>query len=159
MATATRTRPNVLSYSAYALIGAADRALQETRSLAGRREELPDDLARQLEESVAQMRDSLDKVVDHLGSRVKQTTGDAGETLDDFAARGRAILDAEEVGGGVEDPDNDLLAPQGWQRADSKIDGLGSRNLHLDPTILGDPLLGDVEFRHNLEPGADPGRQ
>jgi|GEM_PF-4557377 len=118
MATATRTRPNVLSYSAYALIGAADRALQETRSLAGRREELPDDLARQLEESVAQMRDSLDKVVDHLGSRVKQTTGDAGETLDDFAARGRAILDrireTEEVSEAQADFDQ---ARQGWMGA------------------------------------------
>lgn len=108
----------ILSYSTHAVIGAADRALQEVRSLVNRREQLPEELSGQLEEAVTNLRETLDEVAKDLRGRARTSADEAGETLDELAARGQAILerlrqeiDLDKAG---KDVDN---AAQGWKAA------------------------------------------
>ncbi|MDT4806976.1 hypothetical protein FQZ97_398160 [compost metagenome] len=61
--------------------------------------------------------------------------------------------------GGVEDPHHDLLAPEGGQGIDAKIDGLGLGYLHLDPAVLGLAPFGDIQGGHHLQACGDAGGQ
>lgn len=114
----TRTRQSpteTLSFGAYALVGAADRILQEARTLASRREQIPDDLARQLEESVDQLRDSVEQVLEHLNARARSTADQASTTVESLADRGQAIIGRlradEEVDEALTDAEQ---AREGW---------------------------------------------
>jgi len=68
-------------------------------------------------------------------------------------------LDAELGARRVEDTQYDLLAKQGRARVDTKVDGAGFRQPHLDSTVLRYTALGDVHTRHDLEACADLVRQ
>lgn len=122
MSPTTQSPTDLLSFGAYALIGSADRLLQEARSLASRREQLPDDLSRQLEESVDQLRTSVEKVVDHLNTRARSTADQAGTTMESLAERGQAIVERlredDEVSAALDDADQ---ARQGWKGAVTSI--------------------------------------
>ncbi len=50
----------------------------------------------------------------------------------------------------VEHADHDLLAVDGGQRGDTEVE-LPRPHLHRDAAVLRDPLLGDVEVRHDLQ--------
>jgi hypothetical protein len=50
----------------------------------------------------------------------------------------------------MEDPDHDLLAEQGGQRADAEVDRLGAE-LELHPAVLRNTLLGNVHTRDDLD--------
>ena len=56
----------------------------------------------------------------------------------------------------VEDTDHRVLAVHGRHDGDAEVDG-AAREPDLEAAVLGDPLLGDVELRHDLDP-ADDGR-
>ncbi len=58
----------------------------------------------------------------------------------------------------VQDPHDHALAIHGGQRRNSKIDVL-AENSHLDSAVLGNPPLGNVELRHDLDSGNDRGLQ
>ena len=58
----------------------------------------------------------------------------------------------------VEQPEHDLLAPQRGQSANAEIELLlAAANVHLqhDAAVLRQPLLADIEFRHDLQAGGD----
>lgn len=123
MNTKLRNTPSaILSRSAYALIGAADTALQQARTAAARREDLPDELVEQLEEAINDLRAAVERVIDHLNQRVQESTKDASTRIDDFAARGEAIverlLDEEEVRDATDDVKQ---ARAGWKGAVTSI--------------------------------------
>ena len=52
----------------------------------------------------------------------------------------------------VENPEHDLLAKQRGQRGDAVVDDLAA-DLQLDAAVLRHAALGDVQLRHDLEPG------
>ncbi len=54
----------------------------------------------------------------------------------------------------VQDPEHDLLAEDHRQRGDAEVDDLVAQ-LQLDPPVLGDAPLGDVEVRQDLDAGGE----
>ena len=60
-------------------------------------------------------------------------------------------FDAQFGTGGVQDPDHDLLAEQGGQRAHPEVDGLGAK-LELHSAVLRNTLFSDVHARDDLDP-------
>src|SRR3990170_8598327 len=59
-------------------------------------------------------------------------------------------VDPDEGGAFVEDPHDDLLAPRGWNRGHAQVD-IVVVDLELDTPVLGNPALGNVHRRHDLE--------
>jgi len=58
----------------------------------------------------------------------------------------------------VQEPQHDALAVPGGDGRDAHIDGLAG-HAQRDPPVLREPLLGDVELRHDLHPRDDRGVQ
>ncbi len=55
----------------------------------------------------------------------------------------------------VQEAEDDLFAEQGRQHGDAEIHVLAAAQLDLDAAVLGQPALGDVQLRHDLEAGGD----
>ena len=62
------------------------------------------------------------------------------------------LLDAHQGGPGLQDTQHHLLAVEGGEGIDAKVDVPGAAEFELDAPILGHPALGDVHARHDLEP-------
>ena len=58
----------------------------------------------------------------------------------------------------VEDPQDDALAEHAGQGRDPDIDGVAAQR-ELNPPVLGQPALGDIEVRHDLDAAGDGGGQ
>lgn len=91
-ATSTTTRGNLLSYSAYALLGAGDLVLDQARRVAEQRDELPDQALAQLNEAIENLRKAVDNAVEELGQEATRRRTEASSTLDDLAERGRVLV-------------------------------------------------------------------
>jgi hypothetical protein len=64
-------------------------------------------------------------------------------------------VDAQLGAGRIQDTQHDLFTKKGGAGADAEIDGAVLGQLHLDAPILGHTPFGDIQARHDLEPGSD----
>ena len=60
------------------------------------------------------------------------------------------LIEVEAGGRRVQQADDDLLAPHGGQGIDPHVHGSAAGDLQLDPPILGQTPLGDIQPRHHL---------
>ncbi len=64
------------------------------------------------------------------------------------------LLEVELHDRAVEDPQHDALAEHGRQGRDADVDRVAADG-ELDPAVLRQPALGDVEVRHDLDAAGD----
>lgn len=88
----TTHRGNLLSYSAYTLLGAGDLILDQARRLGEHRDDLPEQVLAQLNEAVDNLRNAVDSAVDELNEQAQRRAQDAGSTLDELYERGRMMF-------------------------------------------------------------------
>ncbi len=69
------------------------------------------------------------------------------------------LVDTHLCRGRVEDPQHNFLAPHRGQRVNTKVDGAGFGQFHLDAPILGYAALGDVHLRHYFQSSGQPPSQ
>ena len=128
MATTTRksqtvsNRGNLLSYSAYTLLGIGDKLLDQARRLGEHRDELPEQALAQLNEAVENLRKAVDNAVDEVNEQAQRRAQEAGSTLDELYERGRMLLQRVSGSPDVSDAKDDVeQARQGVKGAITSI--------------------------------------
>ena len=81
-------------------------------------------------------------LVDHLAPARQHVLGHA------------ELVEVELHDRAVEDPQDDALAEHGGQGRDADVDAVAAEG-ELDPAVLGQPALGDVEVGHDLDAAGD----
>ncbi len=104
----TLTRSNILSYSAYALLGAGDLVLDQARKLTERRDELPQEALTQVNEAVENLRKAVDNALEELGEQTSKAAQEAGNSLDELAERGRMLFERLSREGDVKEARTDV---------------------------------------------------
>ncbi len=66
------------------------------------------------------------------------------------------VFEVQIDAGAVEDPEHDGFPVDGGERADAHVDLFTADDFH-DAAVLRDPAFGDIEVRHDLDPGRDDG--
>lgn len=118
----TGTRGNLLSYSAYTLLGAGDLILDQARRLGEHRDDLPEQALAQLNEAVDNLRKAVDNAVDELNEQAQRRAQEAGSTLDDLYERGRMMFQRVSGTPDVNDAKDDVeQARQGIKGAITSI--------------------------------------